>query len=647
MISIADLAMHYGKKILFEKSSLTFDPNKSYGLVGSNGAGKSTLLRIIIGTEQPTSGSISVPRGLKLGVLNQDHFSFEKLKVIDVVLLGKPKLCEALTEKQKIIDSENFDDEKGNRLGQLEVIIAEEDGYIAESFASELLLGLGVHESFHYGPMSLLSGGFKLRVLLAQLLFQKPDVLLLDEPTNHLDIISIRWLEKYLCSQFKGTIIFISHDRNFLNAVASHIVDIDYEELRLYTGNYEQFLKAKNTSETQKLKEIKSYERKSAELKAFVDRFRAKATKARQAQSRVKQLEKMDIPEVKRSSRISPNLSFTQFRPSGRTVLTVKNLSKSFGHAEVLKNISFEIRRGEKVAIIGPNGIGKSTFLKIILSKIPMDSGIFEWGYEVHSSYFAQDHHEQLNSKISAFNWLHSFSPNEPIGAIRGLLGKVLLSGDEADKNVSALSGGESARLLFARIMLEKRNILILDEPTNHMDLEGVEALSDALKRFEGTVLLVSHYRHLVSSVATRILELNPLGLRDFSGSYHEYLEKFGDDYLSNDSSLSLTREKSKVLYDDAKEELSYEKRKKMQREISKLKKEASRYEILVEQTEKKISEIEKKFGIEDFFLRTSHEEIQKLQNEKNQLSKELSINLKQWENFSQHLEIAEERFGV
>jgi len=646
MISIVDLSMHYGKKTLFEKASLTFDPNKSYGLVGANGTGKSTLLRLITGSEKPTSGKVSITKELKLGVLKQDHFKFEKLKVIDVVLLGRPKLCEALSEKEKIIGAENFDNEKGNRLGQLEVIISEEEGYIAESFASVLLSGLGIDESFHKGPMSSLSGGFKLRVLLAQLLFQKPDVLLLDEPTNHLDIFSIRWLEKYLCSQFNGTIIFISHDRNFLNAVASHIVDIDYEELRLYTGNYEQFLKEKSTSEIQKLKEIKNYERKSAELKAFVDRFRAKATKARQAQSRVKQLEKMEIPEVKRSSRISPNLSFIQSRASGRTVLSVKNLSKSFGDVEVLKKISFEIMRGEKVAIIGPNGVGKSTFLKIILGKIPSNSGIFEWGYEVHTSYFAQDHHEQLKGKISAFNWLYSFAPKEPVGSIRGLLGKVLLSGDEADKNVSALSGGESARLLFARIMLEKSNILILDEPTNHMDLEGVEALSDALKKFEGTVFLVSHYRHLVSSVATRILELTPSGVRDFPGTYQDYLEKFGDDFLSNDIPFSSTRKKTEIL-NSAKEEFSFEKRKKLQREISKLKKETSRYEILVTETEKKISAIEEKFGIEDFFLQTSYQEIQKLQNEKKQLSKELSKNLKQWEFYSQNLEIAEERFGI
>ena len=645
MISIADLAMNYGKKTLFEKSSITFDPGKSYGLVGANGSGKSTLLRLIAGEEKPSSGTISIPHDLKLGILRQDHFQFESTRVIDVVLLGRPNLCEALGEKEKIIESKNLDSETGHRLAQLEETIAEEDGYVAEPFAAELLSGLGIVVGYHNGPMNALSGGFKLRVLLAQLLFQHPDVLLLDEPTNHLDIVSIRWLENYLCTKYDGTLIFISHDRNFLNSVAAHIVDIDYEELRLYTGNYEQFLEAKALAEIQKLKEIESYERKTAEMQAFVDRFRAKATKARQAQSRVKQLDKMEVPEVKRSSRISPDLRFEQSRPSGRTVLTVKNVSKKFADTEVLKNISFEIQRGEKVAIIGPNGIGKSTLLKIILDQLSADVGNHKWGYETQISYFAQDHHEQLSGKISAYDWLYATASHEPIGAIRGLLGRVLLSGDEALKPVFALSGGESARLLFARIMLEKRNVLILDEPTNHMDLEGVAALGDALKAFEGTVLVVSHYRHFVSKVATHILELAPDGVRDFSGSYQEYLDKFGDDYLCRDLPISTTRRQTKVK-NSPPQELSYDERKKLLREISRLKKQSTRFETLVEETEQKIFAIEAKFGVEDFYRRTTPEEVQKLQIKKRELSDELSGHLREWETSSQDLEIAQARFG-
>jgi len=645
MISIADLAMNYGKKTLFEKSSVTFYPDKSYGLVGANGSGKSTLLRLISGEENPNSGTISVPRDLKLGVLRQDHFNYESFRVIDVVLLGKPALCEALREKEKILESENLDSKSGHRLGQLEEIIAETDGYVAEPFAAELLSGLGIGVELHTGPMSVLSGGFKLRVLLAQLLFQKPDVLLLDEPTNHLDIISIRWLENYLCSQFDGTLIFISHDRNFLNVVASHIVDIDYEELRLYSGNYEQFLEAKALAETQKLKEIESFERKTSEMQAFVDRFRAKATKARQAQSRVKQIEKLEVPAVKRSSRISPNLRFQQFRSSGRIVLKVNNLSKKFGDTEVLKNIYFEIQRGEKVAIIGPNGIGKSTLLKIILAQVSADKGSFEWGYETHTSYFAQDHHEHLRGNISAFDWLYETAPHEPIGAIRGLLGRVLLSGDEALKQVSALSGGESARLLFARIMLERKNVLILDEPTNHMDLEGVAALGDALRAFDGTVLVVSHYRHFVSKVATHILELTPSGVRDFSGSYQEYLEKFGDDYLCRDQPLFKSQLGKKLI--SSTKELSYEGRKKIQGEISKLKKQTKRFEKLIEDAEKKISEIEEKFGIENFYQQASPEQIKNLQIEKQKLSDQLSSHLSEWEASSNKLEIARASFDI
>ena len=645
MISIADLAMNYGKKTLFEKSSITFDPGKSYGLVGANGSGKSTFLRLIAGEEKPSSGTISIPHDLKLGILRQDHFQFESTRVIDVVLLGRPNLCEALGEKEKIIESKNLDSETGHRLAQLEETIAEEDGYVAEPFAAELLSGLGIVVGYHNGPMNALSGGFKLRVLLAQLLFQHPDVLLLDEPTNHLDIVSIRWLENYLCTNYDGTLIFISHDRNFLNSVAAHIVDIDYEKLRLYTGNYEQFLEAKALAEIQKLKEIESYERKTAEMQAFVDRFRAKATKARQAQSRVKQLDKMEVTEVKRSSRISPDLRFEQSRPSGRTVLTVKNVSKKFADTEVLKNISFEIQRGEKVAIIGPNGIGKSTLLKIILDQLSADIGIHKWGYETQTSYFAQDHHEQLSGKISAYDWLYAAASHEPIGAIRGLLGRVLLSGDEALKPVFALSGGESARLLFARIMLEKRNVLILDEPTNHMDLEGVAALGDALKAFEGTVLVVSHYRHFVSKVATHILELAPDGVRDFSGSYQEYLDKFGDDYLCRDLPISTTYRQTKVK-NSPPQELSYDERKKLLREISRLKKQSTRFETLVEETEQKIFAIEAKFGVVDFYRHTTPEEVQKLQIKKNELSDELSGHLRQWETSSQDLEIAQARFG-
>ena len=645
MISIADLTMNYGKKTLFEKSSITFDPGKSYGLVGANGSGKSTLLRLIAGEEKPSSGTISIPHDLKLGILRQDHFQFESTRVIDVVLLGRPNLCEALGEKEKIIESKNLDSETGHRLAQLEETIAEEDGYVAEPFAAELLSGLGIVVEYHNGPMNVLSGGFKLRVLLAQLLFQHPDVLLLDEPTNHLDIVSIRWLENYLCTKYDGTLIFISHDRNFLNSVAAHIVDIDYEELRLYTGNYEQFLEAKALAEIQKLKEIESYERKTTEMQAFVDRFRAKATKARQAQSRVKQLDKMEVPEVKRSSRISPDLRFEQSRPSGRTVLIVKNVSKKFADTEVLKNISFEIQRGEKVAIIGPNGIGKSTLLKIILDQLSADVGNHKWGYETQISYFAQDHHEQLSGKISAYDWLYATASHEPIGAIRGLLGRVLLSGDEALKPVFALSGGESARLLFARIMLEKRNVLILDEPTNHMDLEGVAALGDALKAFEGTVLVVSHYRHFVSKVATHILELAPDGVRDFSGSYQEYLDKFGDDYLCRDLPISTTRRQTKVK-NSPPQELSYDERKKLLREISRLKKQSTRFETLVEETEQKIFAIEAKFGVEDFYRHTTPEEVQKLQIEKRELSDELSGHLREWETSSQDLEIAQARFG-
>ncbi len=646
MINLTDLSMHFGNKSLFENSSLTFDPGKSYGIVGANGSGKSTLLRLVSGDEKPISGKISLPSKINVGVLRQNHFQFENFIVIDVVLLGKPELCEARREKDDILQSEKFDNETGIRLGQLEEIIAEQDGYVAEPFAAEILSGLGIDEQYHTGPMSALSGGFKLRVLLAQLLFQQPDLLLLDEPTNHLDIISIRWMENYLNSQFKGTLLVISHDRNFLNAVVSHIVDIDYEELRLYSGNYEQFLESKLLSETQKMKELETFERKSAEMQAFIDRFRAKATKARQAQSRVKQLDKMEIPEVKRSSRISPNFCFEQSRQSGRTVLTVNNICKSFADKSVLNHISFEIQRGEKVAIIGPNGIGKSTLLKIILDKINADEGHFKWGYETKTSYYAQDHQEHLDGKINSFDWLYSYAPHESISKIRGLLGRVLISGEEALKQVSTLSGGESARLLFARIMLEKNNVLILDEPTNHMDLEGVEALGDALNIFNGTVVFVSHYRHFVEKVADHVIEMTADGIRDFSGSYNEYLENFGEDYLERNIAVS-PKKIAFTKFDSLHKKLSFEDRKTLQRKISKLNKQTKRCELLVEETEKKISEIESKFGGKDFFLKTSRDEVKRLQEKNGRLNEKLSVYLKEWEISSKNLETAKKQFDL
>ena len=641
MISITELAMQYGQKILFENASFNFDPGKRYGLVGANGSGKSTLLRIISNEEVPSKGMVSIPKNLNPGLLRQDHFRFEEIKVSDVVLQGNPRLWEAFSEKEKLLAEEPGNEETGHQLAHLEEVIAEEDGYAADSQIEEMLSGLGIGSAYHHGPMKALSGGFKLRVLLGQLLFAKPSILMLDEPTNHLDIVSIRWLENFLVNEYRGTLIFISHDRNFLNAVATHMVDIDYEELRLYPGNYEQFLEAKALNETQKQKEIESLERKTAEMQAFVERFRYKATKARQAQSRVKQLEKMEIPDIKRSSRIYPKLKFEQERPSGRITLTSKGIAKQFGEIKVLNDINFKLERGEKIAVIGPNGIGKSTLLKILLGELTMDEGEFEWGYETSLSYFAQDHHENLKGRISAYDWLYQFGQQENISTIRGLLGRVLLSGDEALKSVSSLSGGEAARLLFAKLMLEKRNVLVLDEPTNHLDLEGVDALAEALREFPGTVIVVSHDRHFVSQVANHILELTPEGARDFAGSYLEYLEHFGDDYLSRDLALTQTRETQKPSALNGKQR----NRKELKKLISKLTRETSLLEETISDQEAKIRNIDLIFSGKDFFKNAGSQKIENMQSSKIELEQELKNHLRDWETKTHKLDEARSQF--
>ncbi len=636
--------MHYGHKTLFENVTLCFDPGKRYGIVGANGSGKSTLLYLLSGKERAIDGDISMPRHTRLGVLNQDHFQYEKQNVIDVVLQGKPALWRALQEKEQLLLKDSTDEITGHRLGELEEIIAHEGGYNAESFAGELLSGLGIEKSYHFGPMAALSGGFKLRVLLAQVLFQEPELLLLDEPTNHLDIISIAWLEHFLQNVFTGTLLVVSHDRNFLNAICTDIADIDYETVQLYPGNYDFFLQTKALAMEQKLKEIANQEKKIAEMQAFVDRFRSKATKARQAQSRVKQIERVEIPEIKRSSRVSPVFNFQQRRPSGKEVITIKNIAKAFGHKQVLQNVNITVTRNDKIAIIGPNGIGKSTLLKIIMEELSPDEGTYTWGYEAHISYFAQDLSELFKENKTVYEWLYQYGTQETIGTIRGLLGRVLFSGDDVDKSVTSLSGGEQARLLFAKLILGKGNVLILDEPTNHLDLEGIEALETALNDFPGTLILVSHDRHFVSNIATRVLALTPKEVRDFTGSYEEYVAYYGDDYLVSTPSLRHTsREKKDVVLEDS---LSYEKRKELKRLIAQLSKKNVRFEKLIESQENQLAEIDAQFSADSFYHTATPEKIQSLQKAKQQLTMELSESMEMWEQSLIELENAQTRLN-
>jgi ATPase subunit of ABC transporter with duplicated ATPase domains len=585
MLEITDLTVEFGDRRLFGPVSLVFHEKKRYGLVGANGAGKSTFLRILTGQESHYSGQINWPRDTRVGVLNQDHFAFEAQAVDQVVLQGRQALWQALQTQAELSDQAELDLNASQRLAEAEAIVQREGGYTAASEIARLLTGLGIPESHHHQPLRTLSGGYKLRVLLAQLLFSQPAILLLDEPTNHLDIESIRWLEGYLC-QYPGLLIVVSHDRGFLNGVATHIVDIDYGNLRIYTGHYDAFEAAKTLEREQKEKALTQQERKREELQTFVDRFRAKATKASAAQSRLKMIEKMEAIELQPSSRRYPAFRFVPHANSGIIPLQVKGISKAYTDKRVLHEVSFELERGDRVALIGPNGVGKSTLLKILMQEISADQGGFSWGHEVLPGYFPQDYHAQLAPAMTVMDWLYQHDATATVSQIRGLLGQALFSGDSVAHKLSTLSGGEATRLIFARLMLLPSNLLILDEPTNHLDMESIDALTTALRDYQGTLLVVSHNRYFVSQVATRILELRPEGLVDFKGSYAEYLEKAGTDHLSRDISA---RQRKPVEPQTTGAVQDYEARKQQQRRLKQLERRLPELEALCLQLEEQL----------------------------------------------------------
>jgi len=526
MIVLNNLAMGHGNKVLFTDVNLNLNTNCRYALVGANGTGKSTLFKLITQEEHSIDGEIIIPKKTTIGWLRQDQFKYEDTKIIDIVLQGKPELWKALQKKEELLNQEEFTEETGYKLAELEEVIMHNDGYTAETFAITILKGLGIAEEYHHGPLKALSGGYKLRVLLAQTLFSNPDILLLDEPTNHLDILSISWLEKYLKSEFKGLLIVISNDVSFINKIADYILDIDYGDIRQYTGNYSKFLAKKAEVEAQKLEEKKSLEEKVAHLQKFVDKFRAKASKARQAQSKMKQIEKLEMPDIKHSSRVAPIFDFAISRPSAKQVLKADGLSKSYGDKNIFNKVKLSISRGEKVAIIGANGIGKSTLIKTLLGKTPADKGEYDWGVETHINYFSQDHHDELKESQSVYNWLEDNSPNKTMQDVRKALGKVLFTKEDVDKNVLSISGGEAARLLLAKLMLNAGNVLVLDEPTNHMDLESIESLGKSLNSYKGTLIFVSHNRDLIEHVANRIIFVDKNSIFDFKGKYSEFLKE-------------------------------------------------------------------------------------------------------------------------
>ncbi|WP_437775210.1 ABC-F family ATP-binding cassette domain-containing protein [Sorangium sp. So ce1097] len=529
MITLEKLTKRYGPKILFENVSMRFDPGKRYVLVGANGAGKSTLLKVISGEEESDQGSVEIPRQLRVGVLKQDHFAYESCRIIDTVLMGNRALWDAMQERDRLYEVE-MTDEVGMRLAELEGTIGEEDGYTAEARAAEILEGLGIATARHTSTVSTLAGGYKLRVLIAQTLFGGADVLLLDEPTNHLDLDSIRWLESYLTDTFRGTLLVVSHDRHFMNAIATHVADVDYQTVTLYTGDYDDFIEQKTTGKRQSDADAAQKKKKIAELKDFVARFGASASRSSQAQSRVKEIEKLEAGiQVRRSSVVRPYIKFEIEKPSGRDVLRVEGLAKSFGDLRVIQKLDFNLNRGDKLAVIGPSGIGKSTLLKLLVDELTPDAGKVTWGHDTSVGYFAQDHHEAIEPGYTAYDWLYRFDPSAPKEHVRSVLGKLLFSGEAGLKKTENLSGGEAARLFLAKLILVKNNVVVLDEPTNHLDVESIDALLQALIDYKGTVIVTSHDRHFVGKLGTRVLELSPRGPQLFNGTYDEYLEGPGN----------------------------------------------------------------------------------------------------------------------
>jgi ATPase subunit of ABC transporter with duplicated ATPase domains len=528
LITASNLTMQFGAKPLFENVSVKFGNGNRYGLIGANGCGKSTLMKILGGDLEPTSGNVSVDTGERLGKLRQDQFAFEQYTVLDTVIMGHAELWQVKQERERIYGLAEMSEEEGMRVADLEHRFAELDGYTAEARAGELLLGLDIPLAQHSGPMSAVAPGWKLRVLLAQALFADPDILLLDEPTNNLDINTIRWLEEVLNAR-RSTMIIISHDRHFLNRVCTHMADLDFGELRVYPGNYDAYMTASTMAREQLLADNAKKQAQIAELQTFVSRFSANASKARQATSRARQIEKIELAEVKPSSRANPFLRFDQEKKLYRLALEVRKLAKGFGDVPLFKNLNLTVEAGERVAIIGPNGIGKTTLLRTLAGELPPGSGMVKWSENASLGYFAQDHAADFAKDQTLFEWMSQWrSPTDDEQSIRAVLGRLLFSQDEIKKSVTKISGGEQGRMLFGKLMMQKPNVLLLDEPTNHLDMESIESLNTALENYPGTLIFVSHDREFVSSLATRIIELSASGVTNFSGSYEEYLNSQG-----------------------------------------------------------------------------------------------------------------------
>jgi ATPase subunit of ABC transporter with duplicated ATPase domains len=525
MISTTGVTLRYGKRALFEDVNIKFTPGNCYGLIGANGAGKSTFLKILAGEIEPNQGEVHMTPGERMAVLKQNHYEYDEFYPIETVIMGHSRLFSIMKEKDALYAKADFSEEDGMRAGELEGEFAELNGWDAESDAAALLIGLGISRDLHDKKMSELSGNEKVRVLLAQALFGRPNNLLLDEPTNHLDLESIRWLENFLMD-YEGTVIVVSHDRHFLNKVCTHIADIDFGKIQMYVGNYDFWYESSQLALALQRDANKKKEEKIKELQAFIQRFSANASKSKQATSRKKQLDKITLEDIRPSNRKYPFLHFKAEREAGKQLLTVDGVSKVIEQDKVLDNVSFVVNKGDKIAFVGPNGLPKTTLFQVLMGETEVDAGEFSWGVTTSQAYFPKDNSSYFDGvELSLVDWLREYSNDQDETFLRGFLGRMLFSGEEALKKASVLSGGEKVRCMLAKMMLNGANVLLFDEPTNHLDLESITALNNGLIDFDGTILFTSHDHQFIQTIANRIIEITPKGVIDRIMSYDEYLE--------------------------------------------------------------------------------------------------------------------------
>ena len=638
VLSLQKLGMRFGGRVLFDDVSLLLTPGARYGLVGANGSGKSTLLRVMIGDEEASDGAVIIPKTARLGVLRQDRFLDLQQRILDVAMQGDEDVWAAMQRRQNTEDP--------LVIAECDDIIANNDGYTLEARAGSVLAGLGLPAGIHNDPLHTLSGGYQLRVLLAQTLLCRPDVLLLDEPTNHLDILSIRWLERHI-AQTPATVVVVSHDVRFLDNVTTHTLDIDYNTVTPYSFSYTKAMADKELKREQQAAAQENLQSQIAHKQSFIDRFGAKATKATQAQSRQKQIDKLaeQLDELASTSRRAPHFHFEPMRPSGKEVFDIRGLNKAYGEKQVIKDLTVMIRRGEKVGIIGENGVGKSTLLKILCGRLDDFEGQVKHGHEVQVGYFAQDHKEILeDDNDTPLSWLDRKTGDKGIAYTRGQLGRALFSGDDVKKPISALSGGEAARVVFAGLAVDRPNTLLLDEPTNHLDIEAIAALVESLQAYEGTLVFVSHDRAFVDALATRVIEVRKDGVTDFAGRFKDYLRAQHDDHLDGDAIAKKVRaeqkEQKELRGDGGSSGLSWEEQKKRKNRVSSLEKKRDQVLKEIETTEAKKKAIEDTWAEPGYFERTPIADVEAAQAKDRALQESVAELVGRWEEIE--LELAE-----